>query len=219
MIQVLIVGLGNPGKKFEYTRHNLGVLAVREWFTQNKSKGTDVSDWQVDKKINAEIATVTLDKPLVSEETTKSRAMPELEVANEEALEEVLKVTCLFPLTYMNKSGEAIAAISKKKFFFSKPHFSPNNILIVHDDIELPFGDAKIKKSGSAAGHNGVRSVQQILNTTELPRLRLGIGKPTQNIDRYVLQRFNDTEKNSLGEFLNSAANQINKFIENKASA
>lgn len=100
-------------------------------------------------------------------------------------------VVCLFPLTKMNRSGEAVRA-----YLDRNPVEGPW-ILIVHDDLELPLGSFVFKEGGSAAGHKGVRSIHQALGTQAMARLRVGIGRPTddQPVEEYVLKHFSAAEE------------------------
>jgi PTH1 family peptidyl-tRNA hydrolase len=99
------------------------------------------------------------------------------------------KVFFLIPLTYMNLSGEAVGPVSK---FFKIP---PANILILHDELDLPYGSIQFKMGGGIAGHNGLRSCQDHLGTLDFARLRLGIGRSPQiPVKDYVLRPFDSHE-------------------------
>lgn len=108
-----------------------------------------------------------------------------------------LQIKTLLPDTGMNNSGAAVAA-------FLKQHpIDPVDILLVHDDVELPLGKWQLKKGGSAVGHNGVRSIQQTLETADITRLRIGIGRPTYDqLDQFVLERFTPAEEAVLREII-----------------
>ena len=135
----LIVGLGNPGKKYESTRHNVGVMVINE-----------------------------------------------LEFLN---LKEVVLVK---PQTFMNSSGKAI----KKRL--KELNLRPENLMVVHDDIDIPLGELRISKNRGAAGHKGVESIIKELGTKNFVRFRVGIcpkfGKP-KNPEKFVLQKFNKDEE------------------------
>lgn len=102
-----------------------------------------------------------------------------------------MTVDCMFPLTFMNDSGRAVQAYSQ---FYD---IAPEDILIIHDELELPLGEIGIKEGGSAHGHNGVRSIHDVLGTDQLVRLRIGVGRPVDDVpvERYVLQRFTEDER------------------------
>ena len=128
----LVVGLGNPGEKYENTRHNVGFLTVDEL---------------------AERARVPVQK-------LKHRALTNtLEVGG-------VKVLLMKPVTYMNLSGEAVGEAAR---FYKLP---PERVLVISDDVSLPLGKLRIRKGGSAGGHNGLKSIIQHLGTDQFPRTR-----------------------------------------------
>ena len=132
----LVVGLGNPGEKYENTRHNVGFLTVDEL---------------------AERARVPVQK-------LKHRALTNtLEVGS-------VKVLLMKPVTYMNLSGEAVGEAAR---FYKLP---PERVLVISDDVSLPVGKLRIRKGGSAGGHNGLKSISSLLGTNGYARLRFGVG-------------------------------------------
>lgn len=147
----LIVGLGNPGKRYERTRHNLGFLVV-----------------------DALAATlgIRLDKEECRALTGVAHRGGRLMLAK--------------PQTYMNNSGEAVAALVRYY------QIEPADMLVVYDDLALPPGQLRIRSKGSAGGHNGLRSIIHYLQTQEFPRLRIGIGPvpPGWTGADYVLSAF-----------------------------
>ncbi len=183
MRSFLIVGLGNPGKKFESTRHNLGYMVLRAWYAARSADGTYSRDWQQDKYCQAEIAQVNVTADKI--------------------------IYCLLPLTGMNLSGEAV------KNFLSRKEIPAERILIVHDDIESAFGEVKFKINGSAAGHNGIRSIHQALATDNVPRLRIGVGRPTaeQDVSRFVLEEFSQEEQAALPKIISRAVDLITEHL------
>lgn len=135
----LIVGLGNPGREYEHTRHNIGFrvvdkLAAQEGWKWNERRGRAI------------LASGNL------------------------GLE---KVVLAKPLTYMNLSGEAVGELVR----WYKLH--PEDVLIVYDELDLPVGRVRLRPNGSAAGHNGMKSIMHHLHTDAIPRLRVGIGHPS----------------------------------------
>src|SRR5512133_1263910 len=139
----LIVGLGNPGKKYQGTRHNVGFMAVDAFAKEHHA------DWHEESSRKALIASCVI------EET---------------------KVMLAKPQTFMNLSGDAVQAISS---FYKIP---PEQILIIQDEMDFDEGRIQFKANGGHAGHNGIRNLQERLGTQEIPRLRIGIGKPTPPI-------------------------------------
>lgn len=121
------------------------------------------------------------------------------------------RVWTLFPFTMMNNSGQAVAQ-------FLKTHtISLDRTLIVHDDLEISFGEVDFKLGGSAKGHNGVRSIHQVLQTQDFYRLRIGIGRPTTEIpvDAFVLQKFTAEEEIALQQQNLSLAEEcIDTFLK-----
>ncbi|MBU4333874.1 MAG: aminoacyl-tRNA hydrolase [Candidatus Omnitrophica bacterium] len=165
----LIVGLGNPGKDYEYTRHNLGFLVVRH----------------LAERLNVRLKLSSFTNGLMAEVKNTDHDV------------------CLFmPLTYMNKSGGAIRQLVEKKEFLLAES------LIVCDDLNLDFGQIRIRPKGSDGGHNGLDSVTQCLGTDEFPRLRMGISHPGNKVDviDYVLEEFKKSETNNLEDFISKAA-------------
>jgi len=136
--QWIIAGLGNPGRQYEYTRHNAGFLCL------------DVISSACRCKVDR----------------LKFSALMEICVLGEQ------RCVLMKPTTYMNKSGEAIAACAR---FYQIP---PERILVIFDDVSLPAGSLRIRRSGSAGGHNGIKSIIERLGTQEFPRIKLGVGAP-----------------------------------------
>ncbi len=146
----LIVGLGNPGKKYERMRHNVGF-----WWLERLAQKVDAR-FTDEARFHGRIATLAGN------------------------------VRLLLPATYMNESGRAVGAL---KFYYD---IAPREILIVHDELDLPPGVAKIKLGGGTSGHNGLRNIALELGDNEFWRLRLGIGHPrdsasNQEVVDYVL--------------------------------
>lgn len=134
----LVVGLGNPGTKYEYTRHNAGARAV--------------------EKLARRLG--------VRMRSTRSVA------AMGEVNHDGVKVYLARPSTYMNESGRAVAALSRLK------GVAPDNVVILHDEIDLPAGALKVKIGGGSAGNRGIESVAQSLGTKDFYRVRIGVGRP-----------------------------------------
>jgi PTH1 family peptidyl-tRNA hydrolase len=171
----LIAGLGNPGKAYDETRHNIGFLVVREFAQKNG---------------------------FVFQHATSFIG----EIAQGKKHEK--KVILLLPLTYMNSSGEAIRIC--KDYF----EISPEEILIVCDDIALPYGKVRLRPKGSSGGHNGLKSVEAHLGTQEYGRLRVGIGeKEGKELTDHVLGRFTSEEKKTLPKVIEKAADAVERWL------
>ncbi|BAD62624.1 MULTISPECIES: aminoacyl-tRNA hydrolase [Shouchella] len=168
----LVVGLGNPGKKYEHTRHNIGF---------------DIIDRCAQK----------LDLPL---DKQKFKAIyGEKRIGSE-------KVVLLKPLTYMNLSGEAVRP------FMDYFNISNDELVVIYDDLDLPVGKIRLRKKGSAGGHNGIKSLIAHLGTEDFNRIRVGIGRPAHGepVVHYVL----DTYRKEELAFMNEAAEKSAKAIE-----
>lgn len=121
------------------------------------------------------------------------------------------KVVCVKPQTYMNLSGEAVAAVSR---FY---RIAPDQIMVVADDADLPLGAVRMKPSGGTGGHNGLASVIQHLGTQEFPRQRIGVARPVQevrDIASHVLGVFTPDEQVMLNEVLQLADRQLQCWLE-----
>lgn len=165
----VIAGLGNPGKKYELTRHNLGYLVVQEIAA--------VHGW-----------------------VFKDEAEFNAKVARGKILDD--KIHLLLPTTYMNESGRAI----KRYLDFYK--LTTDQLIVVSDDIALPFKEIRFRLMGSSGGHNGLKSIEAHLGTRNYARLRMGIGSELNNRDLadFVLENFNTEELSELAKFVQRGA-------------
>jgi len=157
----LIVGLGNPGKEYEKTRHNAGF-----WWVDAiaRAKG---AEWKKETKFSGWTARV------------------------EEGGREFL---LLKPSTYMNESGRSVSALLR---FFK---IEPGEMLVVHDELDLPPGAVKMKRGGGTGGHNGLTDVAAALDSKDFWRLRIGIGHPgnKDDVPDYVLKRASGAEQSAI---------------------
>lgn len=119
------------------------------------------------------------------------------------------KVYLLLPTTYMNVSGVAVKA------FVAEKKIALENVLVICDDFQLPFGELRFRPKGSAGGHNGLASVIEQLQTQDVPRLRLGIGSPKSKdqVTDFVLSEFKTSEKKQLVEIIDRAASGCRSFL------
>ena len=163
----LIVGLGNPGKKYEKTRHNIGFVIVSSF----RFQFSNFSDWKFNKKFNAEVAVENVNHA---------------------------KIILAKPQTFMNESGRAVRAAAD--FYKIKPA----DILIIHDDIDLPLGKIRIKKDGSSGGHQGVASIIASLGSQDFTRLKIGVGPKARpkgfDAAKFVLKNFAKNEEKTVPE-------------------
>ncbi len=121
-----------------------------------------------------------------------------------------VKITILFPDVFMNESGKAVAQ------YLRYNEINKKNILVIHDDLELALGDVKYQEAGSAHGHNGMRSIHQYVGDTDIPQLRIGIGRPIDQrpIEKFVLEKFKPEERAILQEKRQVILDAITKVIE-----
>jgi len=175
----IVVGLGNPGLKYEFTRHNIGFRVV-----DSLARNIEIEF----KKVKSYYSLI-------------SRGM----INN-------YKVMLVKPQTFMNLSGRAV---SKVVFYYKIPL---QDLLIVYDDLNLEFGQVRIRKKGSAGGHKGIESIMQYLHSEEIPRLRIGIGSPSVNFNfdcvSYVLSNFSDDEEDKIKETIKLSTKAIKTVIE-----
>ena len=164
----IIVGLGNMGKEYAHTRHNIGWDVVSAW-AEKLGVG-----FQEKERFQAELA--------------EGRIGAE-------------KVLLLKPLTYMNLSGQAVRSVCD---FYT---LDLSDVLIVHDEMDYPFLKLAFCAEGGAAGHNGIRSIQECFGSEKIARLRVGIGRPIDAIAKedYVLQRFSADERLKVQEVIDRA--------------
>jgi PTH1 family peptidyl-tRNA hydrolase len=172
----LIVGLGNPGREYRETRHNVGFMVVDE----------------IARRHNLTLA------PAPSQ-------IPDAMIAKKFGDDALLMAK---PLTFMNNSGEAVAALAR---YYDVP---VGDLLIVVDEVALPFGRLRARARGSAGGHNGLKSVIARLGTTEFSRLRVGIGRgdARRDLADHVLSKFEADEQSAVGEFIARAADAAEMF-------
>lgn len=171
----LIVGLGNPGPRYEKTRHNIGFRAV-ERLAQKHG-------------------------------LTFSKIEQRAQVASGTILGR--RVILAKPQTFMNLSGDSVAPLAR----FYK--IEPDHILVVHDDLDLPLGTLRLRETGSSGGQNGLKHIIQRLGTQDIPRVRLGIGRPPGRMDPvdYVLTPFKGDDEILAAEVQDRAAAAIETWL------
>ncbi|MEO1508719.1 MAG: aminoacyl-tRNA hydrolase [Cyanobacteria bacterium J06633_23] len=174
----LLVGLGNPGQKYERTRHNIGFEIIDELARAWSIKLSDNKRFQ----------------GLVGETRGLSDS----------------RLILLKPSTYMNRSGQSVRSV------LDWYKLSPNDVLIIYDDMDLPIGKLRLRLSGSAGGHNGMKSIISHLGTQDFPRLRLGISRANSSenqADRtvvgHVLGKFAPDERKVVDAAIHLAGEAI----------
>jgi PTH1 family peptidyl-tRNA hydrolase len=155
-LDLLVAGLGNPGREYARTRHNVG------WLVSDELAARHDGSWR--EKFSGRLAEVRVDG---------------------------LRLALLKPETYMNESGRSIGAATR---YFK---VDPESLLVVHDDVDLDEGRLQARLGGGLAGHNGLRSIAQVLGSQDFLRLRIGVGRPgrgdRRSVADYVLSDFDST--------------------------
>lgn len=171
----VIAGLGNPGKEYENTRHNMGFRAID---VLSSDEGIDISRSKFHSLIG------------------RGR------IAGK-------KVILVKPQTYMNRSGQAVREAA---MYFDVP---PQNLIVIYDDIDLPAGSIRIRKSGGAGTHNGMRSVVEQLGTKDFIRIRIGVGGAEKGEDlvERVIGKVPKAEQTVLDEAAAEAAKAVKDII------
>lgn len=174
-----VVGLGNPGPRYEATRHNIGQHVVH---LLAHRAGTSLS---AHKQSNTQAASLRVGPP------PGERVI--LGISN----------------GYMNTSGGPVSSL------LSYFKVEPENLIVVHDELDLPFGTLKLKRGGGAGGHNGLKDISKSLGTQDFIRLRFGIGRPPgrQNPADYVLSDFSSTERKTLNTLIDEAADAVEDVL------
>ena len=182
----LIVGLGNPGAKYEDTRHNIGFKFL-DYFSRNQS----LRGFTSHRKFKAEF----------SEGEIFIKSLTQ-------------KIYLCKPETYMNNSGESVAAICK----FYK--LQVGKVLVAYDDLDLPFGKMRISQGNSAGGHNGIKSLEQHLGSKDFIKLRLGIGRPidygrsNMPVDKWVLSNFSKEQFTDMPTLMEQAEAALIEILD-----
>ncbi|HEX8136120.1 MAG TPA: aminoacyl-tRNA hydrolase [Pyrinomonadaceae bacterium] len=172
----LVVGLGNPGAQYAWTRHNLGFMLV----------------------------------DLLAREAGATVKRQECRSLVGRAVIEGEPVELVKPQTYMNLSGEAVACLVAKHELRARPRSLQQSLIVISDDLALPFGTLRLRARGSAGGHNGLKSIIAALKTDEFIRLRIGI-QPEHPLS--------DTRRFVLDEFPPGARDEVEKILERGAAA
>ncbi len=170
----LIIGLGNPGKKYEKTRHNVGFLALDYYIKKNNGS------YKVESNFNAVSCKVN-------------------------------NAIFIKPQTFMNLSGESVI----KYINYYKIDLS--DILVIYDDIAIPFNNVRIRETGSAGGHNGIKNIILHTKTQDFKRVRIGVDNNTKvDMKDYVLGEFSKVELSNLEDIFNDTTNLIDDFIKDE---
>ena len=168
----LIVGLGNPGKEYENTRHNIGFMVIDNYLKNEKFK-------------------------------TKFNGMYLKKVINNE------EVIFLKPLSYMNLSGESVRQVMD---FFK---INQEDILVIYDDLDMPVGKLRLRQSGSAGGHNGIKNIILHTGSQNFNRIRVGIDRSKYiKVVDYVLSRFTKDEQDAINQGIENASDAVVDYLD-----
>jgi PTH1 family peptidyl-tRNA hydrolase len=177
---IVIVGLGNPGTKYEKTRHNVGFMVLDKFAANTKA------EFKMSEKFNAEVAETTLTFP---------------------GERKHVRTLLVKPQTFMNNSGDAVSKIVN----FYKVRIE-DQLLIVHDDLDIDLGTLRIRLSGSSAGQKGVGSIIDKLGTDKFARFRMGIkpeGGQTKPAEEFVLEKFRPEEMEVIEGEIDEAISEL----------
>lgn len=179
----IVAGLGNPGKEYSKTRHNMGFIVVEELARRHHLSFNS-------SRFNADISKGTI---------------------------EGQQTILVKPQSYMNRSGFPVQQISS---YFK---IETENIIIIHDDLDLSFGRIMIVKDRGHGGHNGIRSIIESLGTKNFTRIRVGVGRPTKEslneVAGYVLGRFAEDEQKQIDTIIKTAADACTLILSNNVQA
>ncbi|MDF7672594.1 aminoacyl-tRNA hydrolase [Lactobacillus sp. ESL0701] len=178
----IIAGLGNPGKKYDGTKHNTGFMALDHYLTENN---------------------LTLERDKFEGKFTKQKING-------------TDVILLEPQTYMNDSGRSVAQVAH---FFK---VAPQDILIIHDDMDMALGKIRVRANGKSGGHNGIRSIIRDLGTSDFNRLKIGIRHPAEvteaSVISWVLSPFNKEQQELMSAAFARSSQIIADFIAGQSS-
>jgi len=175
---VIVAGLGNPGKSYDLTRHNVGFLCIDSFVRQTD----EMSDWIQKKDLKALVSTGRLgDKQVVA----------------------------MKPTTFMNLSGEAVQAVAH---FYN---LVPADIVVIHDELDIDFGQIRLRNGGSSAGHNGIKSLSQHIGE-DYGRIRIGVGPKhpaRMKSEDFVLQKFSGKEQEQLPNLMREVTAILSEYL------
>lgn len=178
----LVVGLGNPGPKYEWTRHNMGFLVVDE----------------------------LAERESIPVQRLKYKALTNTALIGGQS------VLLMKPTTYMNLSGEAVGQAAR---FYKIP---PERVLVISDDVALPQGKLRIRRAGSAGGHNGLKNIIAHLGTDKFPRIKVGVGDkphPDSDMADWVLGKPSGADRTAMEDAITRAADAVTLLLEKGVDA
>ncbi len=181
-VDAIVVGLGNPGARYKFTRHNVGFMALDLIV---KGLGLSFSSSGVASKIQSEICEATFAGK---------------------------KILFIKPQTFMNLSGESL-----QKLFQLHGHLREKELIVLHDEVDIDFGEIRIKKGGGDAGHNGLKSLREKLGNGESVRIRMGVGRAPANwemsVADWVLLAYSKDDDQKLVDLLIHTENTLEAYL------
>ncbi|ALB28202.1 aminoacyl-tRNA hydrolase [Companilactobacillus heilongjiangensis] len=170
----LIVGLGNPGKKYDRTKHNMGFMTIDKLMDE-------YGQTQMKKDFEAEYCKFKVDGETVF---------------------------LVKPLTFMNESGRAV------NFLMGYYQIQPDELMVIHDDLDMPIGKVRLRTKGSAGGHNGIKSIISAVGTKDFSRIKIGIQHPAkQSVVNWVLTPFSKDEEPVALAGIDQAATMVKDWV------
>jgi|SRR3989344_2930936 len=185
---MIIVGLGNLGEKFKNTRHNAGFMAIDFFAKQN-----DFPEFKLQKKYTSLTSEKNIEKKYPNSDGRQNQS---------------IKIILVKPQTFMNEAGKAVASILKNK--------KEAELVVIHDDIDMPLGKIKFSKDSGAGGHKGVNSIINSLGKQDFIRLKIGICPATKKpeaVEKFVIEKFTKEELLVLNKVIETSANALKLLI------
>ena len=191
----LVVGLGNPGPTYAGNRHNVGAMAARELASRHDAGALAVGRLGRRSAEPARFKAHPRARALVDEVRLGGPGGP--------------RVVLAVPTTFMNESGGPVASL------LAYHSVDLEHLIVVHDELDIPAGDIRLKRGGGEGGHNGLRSVSRSLSTKDYLRVRVGIGRPPGRMDPadFVLRDFSPSERTELPFVLDEAADAVEALV------
>ncbi|MFC0675484.1 aminoacyl-tRNA hydrolase [Brachybacterium hainanense] len=176
----LVIGLGNPGPKYEATRHNIGQMVL------DRIAASTGGSFKAARRAQAVVIEGRMGAPGSGARTILAK-----------------------PTTYMNVSGGPVKGLAD---FYG---IDPEDVIVVHDDVDLPFDTIRLKRGGGEGGHNGLRDISKALGTRDYQRVRIGVGRPTgrQDTADFVLAPFSAAERKTLDLVIGDAEDAVEALV------
>lgn len=233
----MVVGLGNPGRRYENNRHNIGFRAIELYAERRHIDVTKKQSKALIGQGTVDVRQLIISKPKQKKKPRKANdgaianqtdanqsgathssvgktnelAKPAAEQGSERPTYRTVsaKVLLVKPQTYMNSSGESVQPLAHYY------NIAPKDILVIHDHMDLPTGKLRLRPGGGAGGQNGVRSIINRLSTQDFPRLRIGVDRPPGRMDpaKYVLQDFQRAEAELFGSLADTVVQIIDTWL------